>query len=170
MTKITGIWDSLRQLHKSVVWTLACSALIPDNGLSDQCATPLCATPLCATLVTFNMFRLEKKKVSLCCENEIWYLVMFVCVQCDLSSHYSHSSSSLWGSSLTIVCSLFWSCLTCCAPVATSWKHNGSVCFLSGVCHLGLSDTMSAFSCFCSMLRCSEIQANSCFVACEVLK
>lgn len=148
MIKITGIWDSLRQLHKSVVWTLARSALIPDNGLSDQG---------CGTLVTVNMFRLEKKKVSLCCENEIWYLVMFVCVQCDLSS-------------LTIVCSLIWSCLTCCAPVATSWKHNGSVCFLSGVCHLGLSDTMSAFSCFCSMLRCSKIQANSCFVACEVLK
>lgn len=97
-TKITGIWASLRQLHKSVPWTLARSSLIPDNGLSDLCCTRGCGS---GNIQDIHM--IGQKSGSLRCEN---HLGLFVCVKRDLSSHCSLSSSSLRGSSLTIVYSL----------------------------------------------------------------
>lgn len=73
MTRITAIRGSLRQLHKAVPWTFLIMAWLMDvSYVHTQGCGPLLG------LVTFKMFWI--KNPSLCCDNEIRHLVMFVCV------------------------------------------------------------------------------------------
>lgn len=90
-TKITGIWDSLRQLRKSEPWTAALSLTFLIMVWLDRCA--LCPhRGVCPCWVwLYSRCSDKDRNASLCCDKTVWHalIVSFILLSEDPLSHPS---------------------------------------------------------------------------------